>query len=544
MSDDLDAVRFPELVIGIAGPLGIDIEEINQTLADCLATVGYSAIPIHITREIASVETSVAKPESSDFGTEIEFKMNHASEVCRKYGAADTLMRFAIRAIRNHRASVAASSPAREQEVESTTPPEEQVQPRTAYVIRQLKRPEEVRLLRKVYGKQFILISAYGSAESRKKILETKLTKSLPFNTPEHEISARSEQLMHRDQHEEIDSHGQHLRDTFHLADVFIDGVSKAEMTAMTSRFVNALFGRADIGPTKSEYGMYAAKSASLRSTDLSRQVGAAIFTPEGEMIAQGCNEVPKAFGGTYWDGEEPDFRDIKLGEDPNDVLKKEVVRDLLERLEAGGMLSERAAEIGGASNIVDALIRPATQGSPEGHGCLSGAAVMELTEYGRVVHAEMCAICDAARLGRSVKGAVLYCTTFPCHNCTKHLLAAGISRVVYMEPYPKSKAKVLHQNEIEIERTIPSRVSFMPFLGISPLRYRDIFEKGKRKKDGLALRWIANEPRPLIDTAAPTWVDLEIFELARLVGEIHARPDLHISTEPDGEEPASQQGD
>ena len=141
----------------------------------------------------------------------------------------------------------------------------------------------------------------------------------------------------------------------------------------------------------------------------------------------------------------------------------------------------------------------------------------MELTEYGRVVHAEMGAICDAARLGRALKGSVLFCTTFPCHNCTKHLLAAGIGRVIYMEPYPKSKAKELHEHEIEIEKRSTTRVSFLPFLGISPVRYRDVFQKGKRKKDGIALSWMAGEPRPLLDMSAITYIDLESFELRKL---------------------------
>jgi cytidine deaminase len=95
-----------------------------------------------------------------------------------------------------------------------------------------------------------------------------------------------------------------------------------------------------------------------------------------------------------------------------------------------------------------------------------------------------MLAICDAARMGRSVKGATLYCTTFPCHNCTKHILASGINRVVYMEPYPKSRAKDLHPDEIEIEAESPTKVSFVPFMGISPYRYRDLFQKGKRKNE------------------------------------------------------------
>jgi deoxycytidylate deaminase len=517
MANDFREVRYPELVFGIAGAIGIDIDEINRALAEALSAVNYNAIPIRITEEIEDEVTDVPKPEGSGFGDQISYKMSHASAVCRKYRAPDTLMRFAIRAIRNHRASVA--HPASEPATEDAPPPEEQVRPATAYIVRQLKRPEEVDLLRKVYGRQFVLISAYGSAENRKRVIEKALRKGLPLDIPPYEISARADELIHRDQSEDADIHGQHLRDTFHLADVFIDGNSRNAMVPMITRFIEAFFGRADVAPTRSEYGMYAAKSASLRSSDLSRQVGAAIFSQDGELITQGCNEVPKAFGGTYWDGDKQDYRDVKLGHDPNDLLKREVVRDLLERLLKGGMLSKYATEIGGASAIVEALIKPAPEGAPAGYGSLAGASVMELTEYGRVVHAEMCAICDAARLGRSLKGAILFCTTFPCHNCTKHLLAAGISRVVYMEPYPKSKAKELHEHEIEIEEESDTRVSFMPFLGISPLRYRDVFQKGKRKRDGVALRWLSGEPRPLIDISAITYTDLESFEAVQLQG-------------------------
>lgn len=518
MANEFEAVLYPELVVGIAGAIGIDIDEIIGALTEALDAVNYTVVPIRITDEIAGEETNVRKPAGSGFGEEISYKMSHASAVCRKYKAADTLMRFAIQAIRNHRAKMAEQG---DSNAEENPPAEEQVIPATAYVIRQLKRPEEVKLLRKVYGKQFILISAYGSAEDRKRVLEKVLRKGLPLDRPAHEISAFADELIHRDQSEDADVHGQHLRDTFHLADVFIDGNSRRAMEPMIIRFVEAFFGRADVAPSRWEYGMYAAKSASLRSSDLSRQVGAAIFSNDGELITQGCNEVPKAFGGTYWDGDEQDFRDVKLGHDPNDLLKREVVRDLLERLLRGGMLSKNATDIGGASEIVDALIKVPDDGAPVGYGSLASASVMELTEYGRVVHAEMCAICDAARLGRSLKGAILFCTTFPCHNCTKHLLAAGIGRVIYMEPYPKSKAKELHEHEIEIEKRSQTRVSFLPFLGISPVRYRDIFEKGKRKKGGVALRWLSGEPRPLIDISAITYIDLESFEAVQLQGEV-----------------------
>lgn len=460
----------------------------------------------------------------------MSYKMSHANALCRKHDSADTLMRFAIRAIRRHRASVNASkitSKEKSDVFDESPRPEDIVLPNTAYIIRQLKRPDEVLLLRKVYGRQFILISAYGPLEARRQLVEKQLKLSLPLKFADHQISALAGELIERDQNENTDHHGQHLRDTFPLADVFIHGIEKKSMSEMTDRFVDSFFGRTDIAPTRTEYGMYAAKSASLRSSDLSRQVGAAIFSAEGEIISQGCNEVPKAFGGTYWDGELPDHRDVKLGHDPNEILKKEIVRDFLERLLQGGMLSETATNIGSSAEIVDALIKtPKSSDAPTGYGSLSDSSIMELTEYGRVVHAEMCAICDAARIGRPVKGATLYCTTFPCHNCTKHLLAAGIRRVIYMEPYPKSKAKELHQNEIVIEEESAACVSFMPFLGISPLRYRDIFEKGKRKKEGVAIQWLGGKPRPMIDISAPAYIDLEKFELSKIIGDV--RPAGH----------------
>ncbi len=263
---------------------------------------------------------------------------------------------------------------------------------------------------------------------------------------------------------------------------------------------------------------MYAAKSAGLRSADLSRQVGAAIFSDDGEIITQGCNEAPKAFGGTYWDLETPDHRDVKLGYDPNEIYKNEIVRDLIERLIDDQLLSEKATKIGGPSDIVDAITKKASKPT-EKNGALVGASILDLTEYGRIVHAEMCAICDAARLGKSVKGATLFCTVFPCHNCTKHVLASGIKRVVYIEPYPKSKAKELHENEVELESESLTRVSYMPFLGISPYRYQDIFQKKKRKgSDGKAKMWYEGRPQPMINAADPSYFDTEALAAANVL--------------------------
>jgi deoxycytidylate deaminase len=85
---------------------------------------------------------------------------------------------------------------------------------------------------------------------------------------------------------------------------------------------------------------MYIAKSASLRSAALTRQVGAAVFRDTGEIISMGCNEVPKAGGGTYWSEDPNDRRDIVEGHDPNERKKNELLADLIDRLLSGGHLS------------------------------------------------------------------------------------------------------------------------------------------------------------------------------------------------------------
>ena len=52
--------------------------------------------------------------------------------------------------------------------------------------------------------------------------------------------------------------------------------------------------------------------------------------------------------------------------------------------------------------------------------------------KYTYVVHAEMNAIVGAAKIGTRLLGASLYSTFFPCDNCCKHIVQAGIAEVVY----------------------------------------------------------------------------------------------------------------
>jgi len=53
-----------------------------------------------------------------------------------------------------------------------------------------------------------------------------------------------------------------------------------------------------------------------------------------------------------------------------------------------------------------------------------------------RTAHAEMNAICQAAKLGVSLEGSTLYCRMTPCRTCAYSIINCGISRVVCERKY------------------------------------------------------------------------------------------------------------
>jgi deoxycytidylate deaminase len=246
----------------------------------------------------------------------------------------------------------------------------------------------------------------------------------------------------------------------------------------------------------------YAAAGAALRSVDLSRQVGAAIFSKNAEIVSLGCNEVPKAKGGTYWSDDPPTFRDIDLKRDANQERRDEIFYDLVDRLSSEGFLSEKPSSPTEIQKYAERML---------GTKKIKDCQLMDIIEFGRMIHAEMSAISDAARLGKPTQDAILYTTTFPCHLCAKHIVAAGIDRVVFLEPYPKSYAKELHDDSITFDPREKTKVLFQPFIGISPRRYRDIFEKKSRKDSSGHIRdWYEGAPAPRLEDRSSAYIENE----------------------------------
>jgi len=108
---------------------------------------------------------------------------------------------------------------------------------------------------------------------------------------------------------------------------------------------------------------------------------------------------------------------------------------------------------------------------------------ISELIEYSRSIHAEMDAVLAAGRNGVKLHDGTLFVTTYPCHNCARHLVAAGIKEVRFLEPYDKSLAISLHSDSIENEGSGKEAMSIRPYTGIGPRVYEQYFlKKGELK--------------------------------------------------------------
>lgn len=516
MGAKLQQEMAPELVFGLVAPIGVDLDLVTGVLEAALREMEYDSKLLKLTSLMTEIEIGMSI-DSQGYIESIQQRIRYANAVRTKLGD-DALAALAISAIRALRGNnnTSLSEPAIVSEEAQLAPPvEEAPLQKTAYIIRQFKKPEEVMLLRTVYGKQFVLISVYAPEDFRTRKIEGLERKSRGGVISDEEAHASAHSLVRQDANENSEDHGQNVRDAFPLGDVFIDATVKNICEETIRRFVRALFGSNEVTPTRDEYGMYMAKSASLRSSDLSRQVGAAICRPTGEILTLGSNEVPKFGGGTYWTGCIEDGRDFSQGYDANDDQKREVLSDLVARLKDGEYLAQSLAETGSSEKIVQILLED------KGGRSVSESRLMDIIEFGRIIHAEMSAISDAARLGIAIQGATLICTTFPCHLCAKHIVASGISRVLFLQPYPKSYAANLHNDSISVGKLVPSRVSFEPFIGISPYRYRDLFEKGKRKySGGSAQQWNMGVKRPMIEVYHSAYVKLE----AAIVDELHIK--------------------
>jgi deoxycytidylate deaminase len=445
------AGRDLELVFALAGPAGADLEEVSRTLGDALRKCEYRAVEeVDVETVIWQLARACELPPLVETPEELRIAsyMDGANAIRRRAANPALIAVAAMAHIRRLRDGVPS---------------------RRAYIVRSVKRPEEAQVLRRVYGPGFFLIGVNVNRPSRVASLAARIARShneTPASPNFPSYVAAAEELAMRDEDDAADDFGQRLRDVYQLCDLF---VSADMLFPPIDRFVRLILGDHGETPFADEQFMFHAQAASLMSGALGRQVGAVLVSPHREVLGVGCNEVPKGGGGLYRAGEHYDRRDLHVERDSVNVHADQILAELLEAERRAGWLA------------VDVSLEQARE-------VLRKSRLMSLLEFGRTTHAEMEALLAAARIGATPRDATLYTTTFPCHQCARSIVAAGVRRVVYIEPYPKSRALDLHRDAIAAYDD-PARidcgdphceelhaVELEPFHGVAPHRFAELF--------------------------------------------------------------------
>lgn len=498
-----------EAFVALIAPIGIDMNEVVRVISERASQVKYTPNVIKFTdflktfnRVPSSFDNEVARFDSFIRAGDI---------LCEEAGRGDILAILGV-------AELMKGTP--DDRLKKSTD-------RRLNIFRQIKRLDEYRTLERTYGRNIIFIGCYAPKRTRVEYLVDRLRVSdRTSNVAKLESQALS--IIATDEDEANNRFGQRIIDCYPKSDFIIDCTSLKTLEDSCDRFFKIYFGHPFISPSRDEYASYIANAAAYRSVDLSRQVGAAIFSKNGEIISMGCNEVPAPGGGTYWEDHKDDKRDYVLGFDSNQRVREDLARDALARLKENGWLVPEQE-----SKSLDELINDVFKKGDSIEGTKDGpwktSMITDIIEYGRMVHAEMNAITDAARSNRSTSGATLYCTTMPCHMCTKLIISSGITRVVYVQPYVKSLADELFKDSVAFEADdADKRVNFVSLKGVTPAGFKRAFSRSDKRKnqDGSALTWNKLESRPTFLTTIPYYISLEI----ELIKELRDVPIREIS--------------
>lgn len=468
-----------EVVLGLVCAAGTDLSPVIEAMTQRLCDYGCQVREIRISKDVIPNVVDVPKIDDSNECERISKLMDAGNEARKKSKSNSVLAIGASAKIKLERQSLDTS--------------------RRAYIINSLKHPQEVQALRGIYGPNFHLIGVFSDEEEREQFIGKSLSEDRQNSI---------QPLMKRDE-DEKKSHGQRTRDTFHHADFFLHTDPNTEKVSNTlGRFLDIIFGDHTRTPTFDEFAMFMAFSSALRSGDLSRQIGA-VIARDDEILATGANDCPQFGGGLYMS---------KRNETTGEVVNVPLGRDSERNVDSN---AQKKAEI--TQNVLDQIKPFLKDGtSDEARKAIADSEIKDITEYGRVVHAEMEALLACSRIGVTARNGTLYTTTFPCHNCAKHIVAAGISRVVYVEPYPKSKALEFHDESIyhgfrEQNKEL-RKVCFESFMGVGPRHFFDFFSMRlgsgyslKRKmSDGTARAWDHSKALPRLGLTEISALDRE----------------------------------
>ena len=446
--------RTSELVIALCGPIGSPMVEVADVIEKVLkGDFNYEICEkIRLSDFISQYAEKVGMSIKPEPGFDrINNQIDAGNKLRDKYGSS-VLAELAVVKIRIDR------------EKDKEHGGDKRHKPRRiCHIINSIKNQEELDLLRSVYRDMLYVFGVFSPLEKRRANLKQKELKDIHIY-----------ELIDRDSGEEL-KNGQTVSDTFPKSDFFLRVDSGTNTEDEVKRFLNLIFGTKVITPTLEESAMYMAASAAASSACLSRQVGAAVTTAKGEILATGWNDVPQFGGGLYVHG--PKVTDERCWNHSS-----------------GAKCFNQEKKISFAEDLLKVLKEfiPAKKHNDAKNAILSSSKLKGLIEFSRSIHAEMHAILNAGKLsGDKMIGGKLFVTTYPCHSCARHIVAAGIKAVYFIEPYRKSLATELHSDAITESETDHGKVRLLPFSGVAPSRYLDLFRvpsNSRKNEDGLVV--------------------------------------------------------
>ena len=476
---DVQDTHTDELVIGLCGPIGSRLHPVADILTEVLkSTYDYDVKKIRLSEIIKANSTNDLTKKDGKYA-HVKALITAGNKLREEYGS-DVLSKLAITKMAEERASYKTKCGKNR----NTTR-------RICYIIDSIKNKKELTTLKSVYGDIFYCFGVYSLVGERIKDLEddmehTELITLIDKDSGEEQVT------------------GQSVKKTFPLSDFFIhDEGQNNEIKKKIQRCLHLIFGSELVTPTVQEKAMYHAAAAARNSGCMSRQVGACIVDKNGEILSVGWNDVPKAFGGVYGNDPKNDNRcfNYKSCECYNQKWQQKVAEDVFTKL-----LKEKLIKQDTKTKVLSVLHK---------------TRVFGLIEFSRSIHAEMNAIIlGAQKNSDKMIGGSLYCTTFPCHNCARHIVVAGIQEIYYIEPYRKSLALKLHDDVLTERANDKTRVRIRLFDGVSPSRYMDFFSITQTRKDtnGKKTAVDTKEITPCKTSSLESFPTLEELIVAQLI--------------------------
>lgn len=221
-------------------------------------------------------------------------------------------------------------------------------------------------------------------------------------------------------------------------------------------RFVSLVLSPGSSKPRKEEVYMNMSYAMAVKSNCICRQVGAVITGEDEYVVGAGWNDV--ACG------------EISCGLRPLCDLNADLHKHIRDQLKNGKTRLERDYK---------KRIKEGYKGYPLDQACFcfkdeKASKNQHQLEYCLALHAEENAIIQGSRIGGpGVRGGTIYTTAQPCTLCAKMIKQAGIRKVVYTDPYPKSEPDIFMSN-----------VELIQFEGVKPRAYIRLFMPNMDQKE------------------------------------------------------------